>query len=186
MIRKVFLDVETTGLRPDIHDVIEIGGLMTIGDEVVTDKFLLTCQPRSYNNISPEALEVNHYTVDKLKELDDPDKVHADFVRLLERHVSRYDPQSKYFFYAWNAPFDEAFIRAFLGKAGNKYFGSWFFHPSIDIRVLAGEHFLKERHDMTAFHLNTVARKLGILIKEDKLHNASHDAELAYKIYRAL
>lgn len=85
----------------------------------------------------------------------------------------------------YNAAFDADMMRAWFEKAGDKYFGSWFWWPPIDVMGLAAHHLRDRRHTMMNFRLATVARELGIAPPAD-LHDAAADIDLTWRIYQKL
>lgn len=61
----LFFDTETTGLDPAMHSIIQFGGLYLKNNS--WSKIELFCQPISYDNISPEAIEKNRIDLQKMK-----------------------------------------------------------------------------------------------------------------------
>ncbi len=57
---------------------------------------------------------------------------------------------------AYNARFDAYHVRAWFDKNGDKFFGSWFFHPPIDVMRLAAVHVMRKRAGMSDFRLPIV------------------------------
>ncbi len=183
-MKQVFLDLETTGTQVGRHGVRQISALMEVPGEpaIVFDATIRL--PTSYawdswvveNMASP-----NDYT-------DSPPmkEVFKSFKEFLEEYVDPYNRKDKYFLYAYNAKFDEKFLRQFFYDNGDKYFGSWFFTPSIDVMTLAAERLKEVRHKMPNFKLETVANILGLDVREAKLHDALYDIELTRKVYKQL
>ena len=74
-------------------------------------------------------------------------------------------------------------MRGFFLQNGDKFFGSWFWANTLDVMVLATNFLLDIRPDMENFKLSTVAKTLGIEVKDDSLHNAMYDIELTKAIF---
>lgn len=53
------IDIETTGLRPDYHEIIEIAIIQLDGDKV--DKWSTKIAPKHIERAHPRALEINGY-----------------------------------------------------------------------------------------------------------------------------
>jgi DNA polymerase-3 subunit epsilon len=66
---------------------------------------------------------------------------------------------------------------------GDNYFGSWFWSNTLDVMVLATAFLATRRPDMENFKLSTVAKTLGIEVKDDSLHNAMYDIDLTKAIF---
>ncbi|MBP6912721.1 MAG: hypothetical protein KBB86_02185 [Candidatus Pacebacteria bacterium] len=67
--RLAFIDVETTGLNPDKHELIQIGIVLADqtweGDKVTlkhVDEIELKIKPERISDADPQALRVNGYT----------------------------------------------------------------------------------------------------------------------------
>lgn len=181
MIKKCFVDLETTGLDPKKNGVLEIGGIIEYAD--VREEFIFRCRPHDTDVIEQAALEVNKLTLDKIKEFDHPGNTYKKLIHVLSKHVNKYNKKDKLFFIAYNAVFDSQFLREFFKKAGDTYYGSWFWHPFIDVMTLAAFGLRKNRAEMPNFHLDTVAKYVGIKVDEEEVHTAGYDIELTRKLY---
>jgi DNA polymerase-3 subunit epsilon len=83
-----------------------------------------------------------------------------------------------------NRNFDDRFFRSWFDQNNDRFFGSWFWSDSIDVLVLASQFLIEERHTMNNFKLETVAKKLGLSVASDKLHDALYDLNLTYEAYK--
>lgn len=181
-MKKVFIDVETTGLDPAKNGIVQISGLVEINRKK-EDVFNYTVKPFTEDVIEQSALEVNQLTIDQINKFREPYLVKNDITRILSKHIDQYDKKDKAFFYAYNASFDYGFIRKWFEKQNDKYFGSFFWTPFIDIMTLAAVHLAERRPLMPNFKLMTVALELGIEIDDTKFHDALYDIELTREIY---
>lgn len=182
MIKKCFIDTETTGLDAKKNGILEIGCIIEINDRV-EDEFVIECSPFEGDEINDKALEVNHISKDNLFKRKPPTEAYQDFVNILSRHVDRYNRRDKLFFIAYNAPFDSNFLREFFIKNSAPYFGSWFFYPPIDVAVLAAMYLRDERHRMPNFKLTTVAPTLGIDVNLAEAHSALYDTQIMKAVF---
>ena len=180
-MKKIFLDTETTGLNPKKNGLLEIGGIIETSN--ATEEFVIECSPFKNDVIDKKALAVNHISKDDLFKRTPPREAYHNFVSILSKHVDRYDKRDKFFFLAYNAPFDYGFLREFFLKNDDHYFGSWFFWPAIDVAVLAALHLRDERSRMFNFKQTTVAPVLGIDIDESKAHGALYDTQILKAIF---
>lgn len=183
-MKKIFLDVETTGTEPKVHAIIQIAGIIEINGRTV-DQFNWKLKPPMGALIEDKALEVNGISRAALADFPDQGEVFSSFLYMLDQHVDRFSKSDKFFLYAYNAPFDTEFMRAWFNRNASKYFGSYFHFPSIDVAVLAGEKLQHVRGSMFNFKLATVAQHVG-LDTAGALHDAMFDVQLTYDLYNRL
>ena len=185
MVKECFIDLETTGLDPVKNGVLQIAGHIEIEGEKV-ESFNIECRPFADDEVAPQALAVNGIELESLKDRQDPREAFLQLKKLLSRYVAPFEKTDKFWFYAYNAPFDSGFLREFFKKNGDKYYGSWFWTPAIDIMVLAASHLREERHLMENFRLSTVAAHLGVAVAEEELHDGRYDVRLMREILRTI
>ena len=111
---KVFyVDVETTGLEPKINDIIQLALIIEIDGKVVRkEKFEM--QPFNYDNISPEALEVNGLSIEQIKGFDTPQIAYRKIVNILDKYIFKYDKKDKFIPAGYNVKFDVDFLTEFF------------------------------------------------------------------------
>ena len=182
-IKNCYLDVETTGLWPNMHGLIQIGGIIEIDDTEV-ERFNFHCKPFNDKVIDSKALTVNGITEDQLAEFPDPTKVFSKVINIFGKYVSPYDPLDKFAFIAYNAKFDESFIRQWFKDNKSKFFGSWFWYPIIDTAQTVFEQDRAGRAALLNFKLKTVAAYYGLTIDNSRLHDAMYDIELTRDLYK--
>ncbi len=188
MIKKCFIDLETTGLYPKKHGILEIGGTIECGDTEPyrCEDFHFQCQPHEGDLIEQTALDKNKITREEIKTFPSMMDTYRRLVELLLWHVDKYNRKDKLFFIAYNANFDSQFLREFFKKAGDQYYGSYFWHPPIDVMGLAAKHLMKDRASMPDFHLSTVAKHMGLSVHEEETHGAMYDIRLTTELYYRL
>lgn len=178
------IDTETTGLDPKKNGIVQIAGeIRSKGAKV---PFSFPIAPFEADILSLEALEVNGLTAEALWHLPKPADVHRQFLKLLGQHIDKFDKRDKLWFVGYNANFDYQFVREWWLKCGDRYFGSWFWHPPLDLMTFAGFRLLMKRTDMANFKLATVAAELGIPVQPFRLHDAVYDVELTGLLYDKL
>lgn len=186
MAKKIYIDLETTGVDHRIHGIIQIAGIIEIDDKVVKE-FDLQCNVNYGVEFDPEALVITGKTIDDISAYDPPEEVYKVFCKIMKEFVNPYDKTDKFAFIGYNASFDMSFLREWFTKNGDKYgIGSWCWFPYIDIMTLAYHFLIEQRPSMENFKLATVADHFGIEMDESELHDALYDIRLARRIYRNL
>lgn len=182
-IKLAFIDLETTGTQPDKHGVIQIAALLCRYDDHLVDleELSFNVAPFPDDVIEDEALAVSGTTREQLATFAPPAEVHGQLTDALGRHCDRYNSKDKLVFAAYNAPFDARFLRRWFEKVGDKYYGSWFWHPPIDVMSLAMLHLAAQRPQMRDFKLTTVAETLGVPLL--KAHTAIEDVRATRHIF---
>lgn len=181
----IYLDIETTGIPCPASGLVQLAGEIEIDGKTV-EKFCYRVKPFPGDVISDEALTVNGITRDELAKFEEPGVVFARFIELLGRHVDRYNKADKAHFVGYNARFDADHLRAWFDKNNDKFFGSWFWHPVIDVMGLAAVHFMGRRAAFPDFKLTTVAAAAGIHVEHNKAHDASYDVLLTKALFKWL
>jgi len=151
-------------------------------DGVEKGKFDLRCKPFPADVVDAGALEVNGITPAEIESYPEPKVVYHKLNEILVAWVDRYDKHDKFQFVGYNATFDDRFLREFWRKNGDKYHGSWFWWPPIDVAVLAANHLGDRRSELVNFKLTTLASYLGVSA-DGEAHDASWDIEVTRRIY---
>ncbi len=181
MIKKCFIDIESTGLDFMKHGVIEIACIFEIGGFI--DEFVLKCCPFEDDLIDEEALAINNVSKDEIFKRMSPKMAYKQLTQKLSRYVDKYDKKDKLHFIGYSALFDANFLREFFMKNSDFYFGSFFFYPIIDVATLAGLTLMEERPALIDFKLSTVAKRFGIKVEEKKLHGALYDIQITRDLF---
>ena len=185
MQKEIFIDTETTGFNPIKNGIIEIGGIIRYGK--VYEEFNFNCCIFAEDEITASALEVNGYTEKDIITFPDPLDTYNSFIKLLDKHIDKYNSSDKAYFIGFGAEHDSKFIRAWFDKVTSKpFFGSYFWNPPIDVLTLAAQ-YVKNKQDrtkLTNFKLKSVSDYFEIKLEaNEKLHSALTDAKLTMKIY---
>lgn len=154
----VFVDTETTGLDPAIHDLVEVA--WAIDDGPITSAIV----PHTLLKASVEALAINHYNERNLSD-------HSKWARtlVLEPFWAALDGAT---LAGANPAFDAAFIRAKWPKAPRWH------HRLLDVEAYAAGA-LAWSHPRG---LAETAQQLGIEVVPD--HTAAADVEVARLVYQ--
>lgn len=188
MQKKIYIDLETTGVDPQKNGIIQIAAIIAAGGAISEEiNFSANVAPFGSDIIEDEALRVNGKTKEEILSYKDPMGIYGEFIDLLSSKVDRYNKKDKFTFVGYNSRFDCDFLRAWFTKCGNPFFGSYFFFPPIDVMNLAAHTLQSDRHTLLNFKLGTVAAHLGIAIPEgEALHDAMTDIRLTMQIEQEL
>lgn len=184
-IKYLYLDLETGGLDAEKYPITQVGFILEIDGQIV-EKFNETIEIPESIKLDPEATIITGYVREAPGQL--PDKVvYKKLIGILERYVDVYNPKDKLYLVTYNGhAFDTRFLRKWFLDNGNKWYGSYFWFPSVDLLLLASAFAIGQRHKLGNFKLATVAKSLGIEVDKDKLHDAFYDVELTRAIFKVL
>jgi DNA polymerase-3 subunit epsilon len=186
MLKLLFFDLETTGVSPAKNGIHQISGELLIDGQSM-EKFDFHVKPNEKAIIEEEALKIARVTKEQILNYPPMSEVYFKLTQMLAKYVDKFDKTDKIFLAGYNnASFDNQFLRGFFLQNGDPYFGSWFWSNSIDVMVLATQALLESRPEMENFKLSTVAKKFGIEVKEDQLHDAAYDIYLTRNIYQII
>jgi DNA polymerase III epsilon subunit-like protein len=128
------IDVETTGLLPGYHEMIDIGIVMTRLDGEVLDSLYIKIQPQYPERLSPKAFEVNAFNQDiwvKQGALKPADAV--DSIISFHNTISG---NKQVLMIAYNSHFDAAFLDH-LFRSVNKTWRELYYYFIMDIPSMA-------------------------------------------------
>ncbi|MBE0501118.1 MAG: 3'-5' exonuclease [Desulfuromonadales bacterium] len=196
MQKLVFIDVETTGIDYERCGITQISGAIQIGD-TVHESFDYYLRPYPTDQIEEAALAVTG--IDRRQFLpasdpnalklpgqlfEDPQVIYQRLVELLGKHVNKFDKADKFQFIGYNAhSFDMPFMRKFWEKNGDRYFGSWFWYPCLDVMLLWAQILQPVREELSNFKLMTIAAYAGIEVDQSRLHDSQYDIELTRTLW---
>jgi len=178
----IYLDTETTGVDPKVNDIIQLAGIVEIDGQEM-DTIELKVQPFDYNNISPEALQVNGITLEQLRTFMPPKEGHGQLTRFLGKFINKFDKLDKFTIAGQKVDFDAGFLREFFFKAGDQYYGSWFNYRHVDL--LAFTRLLRYAGRLTIENdkLTTVAEHFGVSLNA---HDALEDIRATRELLKML
>jgi len=182
-----FLDVETTGLDTQLHDVFQISGIVTDHELNVLETVDWSFRPFSLEHVDPEALVRTGMTLEDLSGFHkSASQAYTEFTEVLSRHCDRYDKKDKLHFVAYNAKFDSDFVRAFFAKNDDAFYGSWFWNPPICVMQAAAWMTMRVRGALPNFKLGTLCECAELGWNEEAAHDASYDIHKTLELYRYL
>lgn len=186
MLKLFYFDLETTGTLFWKHGIHQISGMIEI-DGVKKQTFDFKVRPNPVALIDDEALKIGNVSKEQIMAYPPMGEVYKQITDMLGKYVDKYDKKDKFFLVGYNsASFDNPFFRAFFKQNNDEYFGSWFWSSGLDVMILAANFFKHKRGVMENFQLRTVARALGIIVDETKLHDAQYDIMLTEQMFKIL
>lgn len=185
-MKRLFIDVETAGLDKDKHDITQLSGIIDI-DHKIVKTFDFKCKLSNDRSYESCALRVQNVGLEELingrDRLSQPELFNK-FLAILQKYIDPYDSKDKFRFIGYNSHiFDSQFIRKLFEENNNKYFGSYFWSPSIDVMLAVAFVLDESRKCLADFKLSTVAKYLGINVDSGRLHDSMYDVELTRDLY---
>lgn len=185
-MKLLYLDLETTGLDSEKNAIIELSGILEINNKV-QESFSIYMKPDSDQIIDQAALDAIKIDRETIDNYSSQTIGYDRFIKLLEKHVNVFNKEDKLFLIGYNIhAFDVPFLRTFFNRNNNKYFGSYFHHPSIDVMLLVSYFSMSQRKNLPNFKLATIAKSLGIKVDEERLHMALYDVAITRDIFKLI
>jgi len=181
-----WFDVETTGLDSKLNDIIQLGCLIEINGKI-EEEYNFLCQPFNYKMISAKALEINRSNVKDLKLRITPQETYDKLIKILDKHIDKYNREDKFYPAGYNVRFDVDFLNNFFRKNNNNYYGSYFDYHLLSIDVLI--HLLDYRGliKLENYKLVTVAKHFGLQLNaHDALSDIKVTRQVMYKLFNYL
>lgn len=165
----VFVDVETTGLSPDTHEVIEIGAIVCEGRNFSEIReYSAKIKPEHIERAEKEALKINGYSFEKWKEAAPAKETFIEFANISPNAVIA----------GWNVTFDWEFLEHTFSR--HKIIHKFNYHK-IDVPSIAYTKLVK-MENFESLSLRNVAPLFGI--KLPTIHSALEDIRATYEIFK--
>ena len=176
----LWLDVETTGLDPKKHSIIQIGALITKrANGKVIDSFNDTCDIIPGDEIDPYAMKVNGIDPDVLKHRQTSHKMFALFMDWLELHRG-----GKYLCAGYNVRFDIDYLMRWSARLDMHDLRHYIKRNGVDVMNLVITYEALDKIGPFENHkLTTVARAMNVKLSG---HDAYSDIKATHKIFRKL
>lgn len=180
-------DLETGGLDPKRHAILQLGGIFCEENGTEIERFNWLVRPFEMDQVDDKALQVNR--IDRsdfeTEKFLSPQEIYRKFKGMLTKYINPYNRRDKLHLVGYNChSFDCQFLREFFRKNGDKYYGSYFWTPPLDMMLIYSGILAKSREHLPDFKLCTVATTIGIELDPDKLHDAIYDVEVTLELYR--
>ena len=162
----VFVDVETTGLKPKVNEIIEFAAVRDKTGETFTTKI----KPKRIETASEYALKLNGYTEEAWADAPEMEDILPEIVDFLKDSVIA----------GQNPRFDASFINAASEEHGIDLRVDY---HVIDVATLSYEHLFPCGLD--SLSLKNVCKFLGVP-PEPEVHRALNGALMARRVYHIL
>ena len=173
------IDVETTGLDPDTHEMIDIGAIYIEADGRELGRFFVRIQPRHPERLDPGARAVNGYGVERWQALQALGP--ADAVGRFEAFHRATAKDRRVIFTAFNVWFDQAFVARWLAREGRSW-REWYHYQVLDLPSMAWARGLR------GLSGSDIAQALGIAeeTRDPLQHDGASGAAFNLAVYRRL
>lgn len=179
-MKNLYLDLETTGIKHMENGILQIAGLIEIDHQLV-ESFDYRVKPFPQDEITQEAFEIHGLDP---KDGNDPGIVYRDLVEMFSKYCGRFDKKDKFNLIGYSVNFDERFLRQWFLKNNDKYFGSWFFWPYIDVMQMVAVELMAKRPQVESFKLIDIIKLYGSRLA--KAHDAMSDIKATQKLFLAI
>ncbi len=182
-LKQIFIDTETSGISTRCG-VIQIAGIIDIDGET-KEEFDIKCGLFKDDLIEEKSFEKTGMTIEKISKLPNPTSSYKILTEILSKYVDRYDKTDKFNAIGYFASFDSEHLRSWFKKNNDDFFGSWFFHPWIDVAQLVAYTYQEDRELFPNFQLSTVAYMMELTDKmnDEQYHDGLYDIRATRKIY---
>lgn len=166
----VVFDLETSGLDPRAHEILEIGAVRVSAD-LATERgvFERRCRLERPGDADPQALEVNGYSLERWRDAVDRATGLHEFASFIAGGVLA----------GFNVAFDWGFLNLAFRRAG--------LSPRIDYHLCDVFSLAYERTagENIGYTLRTLCQRFGVTFPGDQ-HHALNDARATLALWRAL
>lgn len=173
------IDVETTGLNADVHEMIDIGAVYVDVDGRELGRFFIRINPAHPEHAQAGAKAVNGYSEERWRTLEAVSSSEA--LRAFEEFHRRTASDRTVIFTAFNVGFDQAFVSRWLSREGRS-FRDWYFYQVLDLPSMAWAQGLRELSG------TKIAQALSIPdeTRDPLKHTGETGADFNLAVYREL
>lgn len=168
----VFVDLETTGVIVDKHEILELGSIVVDGSTLdVSFEFYKKVKPVHIERAQSEALKLVGFTKEGWRDAEEAEKVLREFNDLAAGGMVM----------GWNVAFDWQFLEHGFRKFGIR---SKLDYHRLDVLSMA---YIKlfRNPKVTSLKLRSVAELYDINLPKDN-HNAMEDIRATFEIFKKL
>jgi DNA polymerase III alpha subunit (gram-positive type) len=166
----LFIDLETTGLDEDIHEIIEIAALIVHQPDLqVVNSYYTKTIPEHIETADPKALKILNYSSKSWQD--------AIPLKTALTEIAALAPDC--ILAGWSVQTEWDFLNAATKRLGLSYF---YTHRLLEVSALA---FVKFRHDPNVNFLNlpTISNKLDVYLDQ---HKPDSDIRATFEIFKKL
>ena len=165
-----FVDIETTGLNAQEHEILEIGCVLTDSELKILDEFEMKIKPEHMERADPVALKVNRYQAKDWQEALPLEEALKIFSKKVEGCIM----------VGQNVAFYSGFLEANLARFG--LLNTMHYHKLDTISIAWAK--LHQQPDIDHFSLREMCQYFGIENREP--HQALSDARATFELYKKL
>ncbi len=129
-MRKLWIDVETTGLNPYKNGVVQIALLVENEKGKIVDKLELTMCPFESVVIDDKALAINGRTIKEIMNFQSEEKAFKKLLSFLSKQMLK--DNTRFSFSGYNSPFDMKFVQALFYRNTKVGFNKFFNFYDVD------------------------------------------------------
>lgn len=181
----LYYDLETGGTNPGTHAVLQISCILEYKGEKI-DSFTTYAKPHRNDAIEDEALEVTGIKQDDINDFPDAYEAFEKFGIFLANAKEKFN--SRVVPVAYNAHFDNSFIKSFWAKSMKSYKANRNINDYIDFNNCIDPYTIFNFLNTTVSgdrKLGSIAKRFDIQIKGN-LHDAENDTKLCRRVLHAL
>lgn len=176
-----WLDSETTGVNSQVNAIIQLSGIVEFDGQII-ESFNSNIKPFPGAVIDEKALEVNKTKKEDLQSYPIHQVVYKNLITFLNKYVDKFDTKDKFILAGYNVGFDDGFLRAFFQMNNDRYYGSYFAWPKIDVAHLVAEKYADGLR-LPNFQLSTLCNHFCIPIEA---HDSAGDIRATRDLYYKL
>lgn len=166
-----FIDIETTGLNVEKHEIIEIGCVLASPELKIIEEFELKIKPERILDADPVSLKINHYDPEKWNEA----------VTLKEALTILVHKTQDAIMVGQNVGYvDSVFLEQAFAKADIK--NKMHYHKLDTVSMAWAK--LQNEKKIRNFSLHEMCKYFGI--DNARAHTALSDARATYELYKRL
>lgn len=165
-----FVDIETTGLNLALHEIIEIGCVITTPALELIEEFELKIKPERLEDADKTSMKINHYNSADWKGAISL----RDAMKILGKKVK------DCIMVGQNVAFDSGFLEHAFAQ--NKILNTMHYHKLDTISIAWAK--LHHEPDLEHFSLRELCKRFDI--KNEQAHNALSDARATFELYKRL
>ena len=181
MLKRLYIDTETTGTDYKIHGIHQISGYIEINGEIL-ETFDYKVKPFDEAIFDEKALEISNTTLEQILTYESEIEIYKKFSEILFKYLKVFDKTDRYAIVGYNVKFDKDFLHEFFKRQGDEFFFNYVWSIPLDVSVIAFEFLEAERYKMEHFNLMYVAEYLGIELNPEKAHQAIYDIEITREV----
>lgn len=173
------IDVETTGLDADTHEMIDIGAIYVDLEGRELGRFFVRIHPAHPERADAGAQAVNGYSVERWRTLEAVTQ--AEALQQFEAFHQRVGADRSMIFTAFNAWFDQAFVSRWMQREGRR-FRNFYYYQVLDLPSMAWGRGLR------VVSGTDLAKALGIPdeTRDPLQHTGATGAQFNLELYRRL